>query len=283
MTNNMKILEAHSGLSALLVEKSDYDGIWVSSLTHAAINGVPDNELTTLHERVDFVWKLKNLGIKKPIIVDVDTMGNINHIPFLTGKFARGGAYAIVIEDKKGDKQNSLLENAKQDLEDVDFFCQKIRVAKANAGEMKVIARLESLIAKHSIADALIRAEAYVKAGADMILIHSKEKVSANEVMEFAKKFKEIERTLSVSKNLQLCRDHNCPEFNGDDEPDHSHPHIPLIAIPTTYILPENHPFEIVIHANHMLRASMKAMEKVAKGEEVELSSVQDIFDLVGH
>jgi phosphoenolpyruvate phosphomutase len=252
MINNMKILEAHSGLSALLVEKSNYDGIWISSLTHAAINGVPDNELTTLHDRVEFVWHLKDLGIKKPIIVDVDTMGNINHIPFITGRFARGGAYAIVIEDKKGDKQNSLLENAKQELEEVDVFCQKIRVAKANAGEMKIVARLESLIAKHSMAEALIRAEAYVNAGADMILIHSKQKVDCSEVMEFAKRFKEISK-------------------------------VPLVAVPTTYTLPEDHPFDIVIHANHMLRASMKAMQKVANGEEVDLVSVQDIFDLVGH
>jgi phosphoenolpyruvate phosphomutase / 2-hydroxyethylphosphonate cytidylyltransferase len=279
----MKILEAHSGLSALLVEKSGYDGLWVSSLTSAATEGLPDNELMTLHQRVEFVWHMKNLGIKKPIIVDVDTMGDIRHVPFFTGRFSRGGAYAIVIEDKKGEKQNSLLDNAKQDLEDVDVFCQKIRVAKANAGEMKIVARLESLIAKHSMAEALIRAEAYVKAGADMILIHSKEKVSATEVMEFAKKFKEVQKTLSIGTNLQPCRDHNCPDFNADDEPDHSHPRIPLIAIPTTYVLPDNHPFEITIHANHMLRASMKAMEKVAKGEEVELSSVQDIFDLVGH
>jgi len=242
-------LEVHSGLSALLVEKSKYDGMWISSLTHSAIRGLPDNELVSLKERVDFVEEIRRITTK-PIIVDVDTMGDIRHVPFYTKCFNRAGAYAIVIEDKKYPKENSLLEENNHQLEDVDRFCEKIKVAKQNAGNMKVIARLESLIAKHSIEEALIRAEAYVKAGADMILIHSKQKIDCTEVMEFAKRF-------------------------GDK--------VPLVAIPTTYNLPKDHPFEIVIEANHLLRASMKAMEKYIAGEEVELSSVEDIFKLVGH
>jgi 2-methylisocitrate lyase-like PEP mutase family enzyme len=247
----MKICEAHSGLSALLIEKSNYDGIWISSLTHAAVKGLPDNELIPLDSRVDLVREVGRVSTK-PIIVDVDTMGGIEHIPYFVREFEKTGAHAIVIEDKKYPKQNSLLEENKHQLEDVDIFCEKIRVAKSAAKHLKIIARLESLIAKHSMAEALIRAEAYVNAGADMILIHSKQKIDCSEVMEFAKRFREISDT-------------------------------PLVAIPTTYELPEEHPFDIVITANHMLRASLKAMEGFVMGESVELSTVEEIFNKVGH
>lgn len=249
----MKInaLEAHSGLSALIVEKSKYNGIWVSSLTHAAMKGLPDNELVPLTDRIDLVRDIKRL-VTKPIIVDVDTLGGVEHIPFYVKSFEEAGAHAIVIEDKKYPKQNSLLEENTHQLEDVDAFCAKIKVAKEHSKVMKIVARLESLIAKHSIAEALIRAEAYVKAGADMILIHSKQKVDCSEVMEFATRFRQISQ-------------------------------VPLIAVPTTYTLPEDHPFDIIINANHLLRSSMKAMQDYVNGKTIELTSVQEIFDLVGH
>ena len=248
---SLNFLEIHSGLSALLVEKSNYDGFWISSLTHSAIKGLPDSELVSLKERVDMIEDIKRITTK-PIIVDVDTIGGLEHIPFYAKAFEVAGAYAIVIEDKKYPKQNSLLADTTHQLEDVDIFCQKIKLAKQNVKEMKVIARLESLIAKHSIEEALIRAEAYVKAGADMILIHSKQKIECTEVMEFANRFRQISQ-------------------------------VPLVAIPTTYTLPKDHPFEIVITANHLLRASLKAMQKFIAGEEVELASVEDIFKIVGH
>lgn len=248
----MKICEVHSGLSALLVDKSDYDGIWISSLTHAAVKGLPDNELVPLKERVDFVAEVKRLTTK-PIIVDIDTGESIAHLPYLIRWFREAGAYAVIMEDKKGDKQNSLLEGATQTLEDVDVFSEKIRVAKANAGGMKVFARLESLIAKKSKYDALIRAGAYIEAGADGIMVHSKQKVDCTEVME-------------VGTELR-----------------NRYPELDLIAVPTTYNLPEVHPFTIIIHANHLLRASLKAIQKYLAGEEVELASVQEIFDLCGH
>lgn len=252
MTNNMKILEAHSGLSALLVDKSGYEGIWVSSLTHAASKGLPDNELVPLKERVDLVAEIRRISAK-PIIVDIDTGESIEHLPFIIKWFEKAGATAVIMEDKKYPKQNSLIEDALQNLEDVDVFSNKIRVAKANSGSMKVYARLESLIAKKSKYDALLRAEAYIEAGADGIMVHSKQKVDATEVME-------------VGNSLRQ-----------------RYPNIELIAVPTTYTLPEVHPFNIIIQANHMLRSSLFAMQKVAKGEEVELASVQQIFDLCGH
>jgi 2-methylisocitrate lyase-like PEP mutase family enzyme len=247
----MKVIEVHSGLSALLAEKSSYDAVWVSSLTHAAINGLPDNELVPLKERVDFVQQVSRVT-NKPIIVDIDTGGDIDKLPFLIRWFEKAGAYAVIMEDKKGVKKNSLLEDAKQEMEDVDVFSEKIRVAKANVKEMKVFARLESLIAKRSVYDAMIRAEAYIHAGADGIMVHSKEKVKADEVME-------------VGNEIRL-----------------KHPGMTLIAVPTTYVLPENHCFDIVIHANHLLRVSMKAMVDFLDGKDVQLTSVQEIFDLIG-
>jgi len=245
----MKVIEIHSGLSALLAERSSYGGFWISSLTHAAINGLPDNELVPLGERISLVEQIRRITTK-PIIVDVDTFGMLEHTRFYAKWFERIGTFAIVMEDKRYPKQNSLLENGQHQLEDIDVFCEKIRIAKQNAKQMKIIARLESLIAKHSMEEALERADNYVKAGADMILIHSKQQIDCSEVMEFAKRF-------------------------GNKAP--------LVAIPTTYTLPENHPFEIVIYANHLLRASMKAMERFLDGKEAELSSVKDIFNLVGY
>ncbi len=247
----MKIIETHSGLSALLVAKSSYDGHWVSSLTHSAVKGLPDNELVPLTDRIDLVRDIKRLS-HKPIVVDVDTLGGLEHIPFYVRAFEQAGAMAIVIEDKKYPKQNSLLAENNHQLEEVDTFCEKIRLAKRCSTGMKIIARLESLIAKHSMHEALIRAEAYVEAGADMLLIHSKQKVDASEVMEFARRFKAMYD-------------------------------IPLVAVPTTYTLPEGHPFDLVITANHLLRASKRAMERFLEGETVELSTVESIFELCGH
>ena len=245
-------LETSNGLMALLVEKSPkYAGFWVSSLCHSANKGLPDNELTPLKERVDLVEEIRRLTTK-PIIVDVDTFGQIEHISFYTKWFEAAGAYAIIIEDKKYPKENSLLEKGNHKLEDIDVFCQKIKKAKENVKEMKIFTRLESLIAERSIFDALVRADAYVQAGADGIMIHSKKKVSADEVMEFAKNFRI------------------------------KYPNIPLIAVPTTYRLPAEHPFNIIIEANHLTRASLKAMQNYIDGKEVELASVEDIFNLVG-
>jgi phosphoenolpyruvate phosphomutase len=102
----MKILEAHSGLSCLLIDKSDFDGVWISSLTHSAIKGLPDNELVPLKERIELVEEFKRIT-DKPIIVDIDTGESIEHLPFIIDWFQRAGAYAVIMEDKKYPKQNS--------------------------------------------------------------------------------------------------------------------------------------------------------------------------------
>lgn len=252
----MKLLEAHNGLSALLVEKSNYDGIWVSSLTHSASLGLPDNELVPLSERVDLVRQIRRVTTK-PIFVDIDTGGDITHLPTIVKWFEQAGAHALIMEDKKFPKQNSLLEDGKKDLEEIDIFAEKIREAKKVKG-IRIYARLESLIAKKSKFEAILRAQAYIEAGADGILIHSKEKITATEVTE-------------VGNELRAL-----------------YPELTLIAIPTTYTLPDEHPFNITIDANQMLRAAIWGMEEYSKGymedkgDMAELVSVQDIFNLVG-
>lgn len=246
----MKLLEAHSGLSALLVEKSNYDGIWVSSLTHSASCGLPDNELIPLSERVDLVRQIRRVTTK-PIFVDIDTGGDIEHLPIMAKWFSDAGAIALIMEDKKYPKQNSLLEDGKKDLEEIDVFAQKIKAAKTG-GHVAIYARLESLIAKKSKYEALLRAEAYIEAGADGIMVHSKEKVDATEVMEVG------------------------------DELRKRHPELILIAVPTTYTLPGINPFDIIIDANQMLRVSIAAMKNMSEGKITEVCSVEDIFNIVG-
>src|SRR3990167_9085368 len=102
----MILLEAHNGLSAKIVEKSKYDGIWVSSLTHSASLGLPDNELVTLGERVDLIREIRRVSTK-PIIVDIDTSGDGNHLGYFIKWIEEAGAYAVVMEDKQYPKQNS--------------------------------------------------------------------------------------------------------------------------------------------------------------------------------
>ncbi len=247
----MKILEASNGLMAKLVENSKYDGIWVSSLCHSASLGLPDNETVTLGERVDLVRQIRRVSTK-PIIVDIDTGGQIEHLGFMIEWLQNAGAYAVIMEDKRGVKLNSLAEEGKHEMEDVDVFCEKIKVAKKHSKGLKVFARLESLIAKRSKYEAVLRARAYLDAGADGIMVHSKTQADPTEIMEVAEEIRVID------------------------------PKTTLIAVPTTYTLPKKHPFNIVITANQMTRASLKAMKKFVEGKEVELASVQDLFDLVG-
>jgi len=238
----LKIIEVYNGLSALIAEKSNYDGLWISSLTHSASKGLPDTELIPLSERVDLVREIRRVS-SKPIFVDVDTGGG--HFEYHAKWLKDAGADYLIIEDKAFPKRNSLLDTSHK-LEEVDKFCDKIKQGKKS--DIKIIARVESLIAKHSIYEALIRAEAYERAGADGIMIHSKQQVDSSEVMEFAKKFREKSS-------------------------------LPLVAIPSTYQLPKNHPFDIVIHANHLLRASIKGMQDYLKGGDI--ASIKDIFKLI--
>jgi len=246
----MKIIEVSNGLMAKLADQSNYDGIWISSLCESANKGLPDNEIMSLDSRLQTVREVRR-ATSKPIILDGDTGGTTEHFPFVIQEFEKAGVDIIIIEDKVFPKKNSLLEDAIQILEDVDIFAMKIMAGKKVAKNIKIFARIESLIAKKSVHEALIRAEAYIKAGADGIMIHSKQKVEAPEIIEFMEKFKK--------------------EWD-----------IPLVAVPTTYTLPDDHKFDIVIDANHLTRANISVMKKFLNGEKVELANVQEIFDLVG-
>ena len=196
---------------------------------------------------MDLTTRLQDLNnilecTTKPIIFDGDTGGKIEHFVFTVRTLERHGISAVIIEDKVGLKKNSLFgTDAVQTQDTIEGFCAKIKAGK-NAQITKdfmVIARIESLIAGKSVEDALERAMAYVEVGADGIMIHSKNKSGAD-IKEFCLRFRKV------------------------------HPIVPIVVVPTTY----NHIYEkelqewgvnIVIYANHMLRAAYPAMKKVAE------------------
>jgi phosphoenolpyruvate phosphomutase len=247
-------------LSARLVQDSKFDGIWESSLTDSASKGLPDIELVSGDSRLNTIREIREVS-DKPIVVDWDTGGQVDHFPYWVKRLEQAGVDAVVIEDKAFPKRNSLDKKATHILEDIDKFSEKIICGKGVAKEMMIIARLESLIAKHSMYEALVRAEAFLKAGADGIMIHSKSEVSADEVLSFMKKFRK--------------------DFKD----------VPLMVVPTTYNHIPDKELEkaganIICHANHLLRASYKAMKEVidaiyknGKSEGLDIATVQDIFN----
>lgn len=246
----VRIMEAHSGLSGLIIEnlevqKDDgvhrYDGMWSSSLTDSTSKGKPDIEAVDLTTRLQGLTDILECTTK-PIIYDGDTGGKTEHFVFTVRTLERNGVSAIIIEDKVGLKKNSLFgTEAKQELADVEDFCHKISEGKRAqvTKDFMIIARLESLIAGHSVDEALERAFAYIKAGADGVMIHSKEK-HGNDIKEFCERFrKEYEK-------------------------------VPIVLVPTTYNQFTEKELagwgaNIIIYANHMLRASYPAMLKAAQ------------------
>lgn len=246
----VRILESHSGLTGLICEhvnieingiKKEFDGMWSSSLTDSTSKGKPDIEA------VDVTTRLHGLNdslecTTKPIIYDGDTGGKPEHFVFTVRTLERLGISAIIIEDKVGLKKNSLFgTDVTQTQDTIENFSHKIRMGK-NAqitDNFMIIARVESLILGKTVEDALERAFAYIVAGADGIMIHSKEK-SGDDIKAFCEQFR------SKNKNT------------------------PIIVVPSTF----NHITEdefadmgvnVVIYANHMLRASYPAMLDVAK------------------
>ena len=246
----VRICESHNGLTGLIIEntsvtvnnmKQEFDGMWASSLTDSTSKGKPDIEA------VDLTTRLHDLNdalevTTKPVIYDGDTGGKPEHFVFTVRTLERLGVSAVIIEDKIGLKKNSLFgTDAVQTQDSIEGFCAKIRAGKQSqiTSDFMIIARCESLIAGKSIDDALERCTAYVKAGADGIMIHSKHR-SGDDIMEFCLRFREIE------------------------------PDIPLVVVPTTY----NHVTEdelaswgvnVVIYANHLLRAAYPAMVQCAE------------------
>ena len=246
----VKILESHNSLTGLIIENlninknkmiSEFDGMWSSSLTDSATKGKPDNSSVDFSSRISSLNDMMDVTTK-PLIFDADNGGQLEHLPFLVRSLERSGVSAIIMEDKVGLKKNSLFKNQSNTKQDKpSIFSKKIKkICKFRySKDFLVIARIESFILGKGIDDALKRAEIYSKAGADAILIHSKEKTPF-QIFAFAKKFKK-------SKNF-----------------------IPLVSVPSTYSkvyekdLIKNG-FKIVIYANHLLRAAYPAMEYTAK------------------
>ena len=248
--NIVRILESHNSLTGLIIENLkivkdnnnyEFDGMWSSSLTDSATKGKPDNS------SVDFSTRLTSLNdmmevTTKLLVFDADNGGQLEHLPFLVRSLERCGASAINMEDKIGLKKNSLFKNQSDTKQDKpDIFAKKIKqICKSRKNkDFMVIARIESFIVGKGLKDALKRAEIYSKAGADAILIHSKEK-TPKEIFSFAREFKK-------SKNF-----------------------IPLVSVPSTYSkvyekdLIKNG-FKLVIYANQLLRAAYPAMQYTAR------------------
>ncbi len=256
----VRILESHNGLTGLIAEHTgvevsgqhrEFDGMWASSLTDSTSKGKPDIEA------VDLTTRLHDLNdtlevTTKPVIFDGDTGGKVEHFVFTVRTLERLGISAVIIEDKVGLKQNSLFgTDAVQTQDTIEGFCAKIKAGK-NAqitDDFMVIARIESLIAGKPVEDALERAFAYVAAGADGLMIHSKNK-DGMDIKEFCQRFRE--------KDV----------------------HTPIVAVPTTYNqFTEEELAEwginIVIYANHMLRSAYPAMVKCAESILVNSRSLE--------
>ena len=258
----VKVCGAFDAMSAKLVEFHGFDAVWAGSFAISATHAVPDASILTMTEFFDAASNMAET-CKIPVIADCDTgYGGPSNVSHMVRKYENAGIAAVCIEDKTFPKQNSLLENGQNDLISEKEFVAKIIAAKEakQNKDFMIIARVEALISGAGMNEALKRATAYEKAGADAILIHSKKK-TPEEVFEFAESWK------------------------GNS---------PVIVIPTTYdsvSLDEliSHKIKMVIHANQTLRAAHASMSRILKQminsnslSEVkeEISSMEDIFHL---
>ena len=258
----VKVCGAFDTMSAKLVEFHGFDAIWAGSFAISATHAVPDASILTMTEFFDAASSMAET-CKIPVIADCDTgYGGPSNVSHMVRKYENAGIAAICIEDKTFPKQNSLLKNGQNDLISEKEFVAKIIAAKEakQNKDFTIIARVEALISGAGMNEALKRATAYEKAGADAILIHSKKK-TPEEVFEFAESWK------------------------GNS---------PIIVIPTTYdsvSLDEliSHKIKMVINANQTLRAAHASMSRILKQminsnslSEVkeEISSMEDIFHL---
>jgi phosphoenolpyruvate phosphomutase len=256
------IMEAHDGLSARIVEEAGFKGIWGSGLSISAALGVRDNNEASWTQVLDVAEFISD-ATTIPMMLDSDTgFGNFNNVRRLVRKLEQRGVAAMCIEDKLFPKTNSFIRGETQPLADVAEFAGKIRAAKDTQSDPDfcVVARVEALIAGWGLEEALRRANAYVEAGADAILMHSK-KSTIDEVAEFVQ------------------------AWDG---------RAPVVIVPTMYFDTPTQVFEdlgisLVIWANHMLRSSVAAMQHTAArvrreqsvaGIEGEIVSVKEIFRL---
>lgn len=250
MTPIVKVMEAHSGLTGLIVEKTivenegkldQFDAMWISSLCDSTAKGKPDIELVDMTSRFRTIDDIMEVTTK-PIIFDGDTGGLTEHFVYTVRSLERMGVSAVIIEDKKGLKKNSLFGvEAKQTQATIEEMSAKIAAGKKAqlTDDFMIIARIESLILEKGMEDALERARAFVKAGADGIMIHSRKKDPA-EIVEFCDKFREEDKNT------------------------------PLVVVPSSFnVITEEelaeHGVNIVIYANQLTRSAFPAMQKTAE------------------
>lgn len=243
-------METHNGLTGLIVEnasvqkgrcKREFDGLWLSSLTVSTSKGKPDTEVVDFSSRFQTIDEILEVTTK-PMIVDGDTGGKTEHFRFKVRTLERMGVSAVIIEDKIGVKRNSLFgTEVFQEQDTIGNFCEKITEGKGAlvTDDFMIIARIESLILNKGMTDALTRAEAYIGAGADGIMIHSKEK-DGKEIREFCDKYRLI-------KNR-----------------------VPLVVVPSTFSHITEDEFKdmgvnIVIYGNQLIRSAYPAMIKAAE------------------
>ncbi len=246
----VRLIEAHNGLTGLIVENlqitkdnipQEFDGMWLSSLTDSTAKGKPDIEAVDVTARMQTLNDIVEVTTK-PVIYDGDTGGRPEHFVFTVKTLERLGVSAVIIEDKVGLKKNSLFgTDVDQTQDTIESFSNKITLGKKSqiTDDFMIIARIESLILKKGMEDALMRAEAYIAAGADGIMIHSKEK-KPDEILKFCNSFKKFRKR------------------------------VPLVVVPSTYSsVYENELIDagvnVVIYANHLLRSAYPAMLETAK------------------
>jgi len=271
----LRFMEAHNGLTGLIVENTsaetkglrrEFDGMWGSSLTESTAKGKPDIEAVDVTSRTQTLNDIMEVTTK-PIIYDADTGGKIEHFKFTVRTLERLGVSAAVIEDKVGLKKNSLFGNEVPQTQDsMEGFCEKIKAGKKAqvTTDFMIVARIESLILEAGMQDAVSRAKAYIKAGADGIMIHSRHKDPA-EIFEFCEEFSKFEQK------------------------------VPLIAVPSSYNQVtetelQEKGINIVIYANQLLRSAYPAMVDTAKSilsnersaeADSNLLSIKDILELI--
>lgn len=250
MKGCINALEAHSGITGLIAEKTvveqngkmyQFDAMWVSSLCDSTAKGKPDIELVDMTSRFRTIDDIMEVTTK-PIIFDGDTGGLIEHFTYTVKSLERMGVSMIIIEDKVGLKKNSLFgTEVEQTQDDVEHFCAKLTAGKKakKTNEFMIVARIESLILEKGMEDAMFRARAYVAAGADGIMIHSRRK-EPDEIFEFVSRFREKDETT------------------------------PIVVIPTTFDEVTEDEFRkigvnVIIYANQLTRSSFPAMRNVAQ------------------
>lgn len=268
-------IEAHDGLTGLIAEKTvllengkqnQFDAMWVSSLCDSTSKGKPDIELVDMTSRYRTIEDICEVTTK-PIIFDGDTGGQTEHFGYTVRSLERLGVSMVIIEDKVGLKKNSLFGTEVEQTQDsIEHFCEKISTGKKaqRSRDFMICARIESLILDKGQKDALERANAYVQAGADAVMIHSRKK-DPDEIFDFMREFR-----------------------SADD-------HTPLVVVPTSFnSVTEEELYDkganIVIYANQLIRASFPAMKKTAESIlryhralecDNELLSIKEIISLI--